>query len=256
MIPEKYSSPPQAPLTFCATVESIFEDNKRLCDNTKAVLDELVATITPKGATFDNVLRPLAQDEDERQLVSSVLGLYLKVSTDPAVREASAQAEIARSNFMIDCGMREDVFRLVDSVFQKNEATVDPESRKLLVEERRNYVRNGLALSSQSGRDRLKEIQKRLTTIRTEFAKNLDEEEEAIWFTPEELAGVPEDVLIGLDRGTGELEGKLKVTLKQTDIDPLMQFAVSSETRRETFIRSINKVHILPVYLRPTLTIG
>ena len=158
MILEKYSSPPQAPLIFSATTESILEDNKRICDNTKAVLDKLVTTITPKEASFEHVLRPIAQDENERQLVSGVLGLYLKVSPDPAIREAAAKAEKERSHFLIDCAAREDVFRLVDSAFQKNEAAVDPESRKFLVEERRNYVRNGLSLSSQSERDRLTEI--------------------------------------------------------------------------------------------------
>ena len=209
MVPDKYCRPPQAPLTFLATVESIHEISTRVCHDTKVVLDKLVSKVTPDEATFENTLRPLAQDENARQLLSNVLGLYLKVSTSPDIRKASAEAESRVSHFMIDCGMREDVFHLIDSVFQKNE-NIDPESRKLLMEERRNYFRNGLALSSQLEKERLNEIQKRLSTIRTEFSNNLDEEDDGIWFTREELEGVPEDLLSELQPGTAE---SLKIRL-------------------------------------------
>jgi len=83
MIPDKYSNPPQAPLTFTATVESILEDSRILCANTKAFLDKIVAEITPEEAIFENVLRPFAQAESERQLISNVLGLYLKGNSFP-----------------------------------------------------------------------------------------------------------------------------------------------------------------------------
>lgn len=228
MTSNKYTNPPQTPIIFSATVESIVEDNKKLCDSTRAFLDRLVATIPHKEATFENVLLPIAQAENERQLVFGVLGLYLKVCPDPAMREASAKAQKESSHFTVESSMREDVFRLVDSVFQKNEA-VDPESRKLLVEERRNYVRNGLALPSKSDRDRLKEIRKRLSTITTDFSNNLDEEEHMIWFTPAELEGVSEDILSRLESGIGELKGKLKVTLDSPDVSSLMGMASSSK---------------------------
>lgn len=241
MIPGKYCNPPQAPLVFNATAASIHEDSKNVCDRTRSLLDTLVTSLTPDDATFANVLHPIALDENERSSVSSVLDLYEKVSADPALREAAAEAGKVRSHFLIDCGMREDVFRLVDAAFKKNEA-LDTESRKLLTEERRNYLRNGLALDTELERDRLKEIRKRLSTIASEFGRNIDEEGSAMWFTRDELQGVPEDVLNGLECGTGEFEGKLSVTFKDPDYGPLMQFARSSETREKAFKQRENAV--------------
>ena len=41
--------------------------------------------------------------------------------------------------------MREDVYKLVDAVLNKNE-TLDPESRRLLEKEHKDFIRNGLGL--------------------------------------------------------------------------------------------------------------
>ena len=68
-----------------------------------------------------------------------------------------------------------------------------------------------------------------------------------MFFTREELEGVPENVLSGLDRGTRELKGKLKVELAKTDIGLLMRFALPPETRKEILTRQIYKVETFAV---------
>ncbi|KAF2636763.1 peptidase family M3 [Massarina eburnea CBS 473.64] len=231
MLHRNHAVPPQAPVIFTATVQSIHQDNKIICDNTRALLNSLTKNVTPEEATFNNVLRPLANDENQRQLVSNMLSLHLKVSTDPALREASAEAEKERSHFMIDCTAREDIFRLIESVYQKNQ-DLDTESIKLLREERRRYIRNGLGLPSETERRRLKDIRKRLGTISSKFIQNLDDVQHEIWLSPEELAGVPDAVVDRLGRGVGCFEGKVKITSKESDIGPLMQFVLSPEVRR------------------------
>ncbi len=237
MAPADFTSPPQAPRTFSATAESILADSKRIREGTRALLDRLVATVSPEAATFENVLRPIAEDENQRLALCGVLDIYQKVSTDRAIREASSEAEREMSHFMIDCLTREDVFRLVDAVFHKNEP-IPSESQKFLREERRTYMRNGLALTQQADKDRLKEIRKRLSTISNEFGRNLDEEDQGIWLAPEELQGTPNDTIGGLDVGTGNLEGKLKVPFHGPEFTSVMQFAESEETRKKIFIKS------------------
>jgi metallopeptidase MepB len=245
MVPDKYKKPPQAPPLFTGTKQSIIEDAKKGCDRTRAMLDKLVAEETPKGAksTFASVMGPQMEDENEVGLTAGILGFYQYVSGDAALRDSSTEAEKLMDDFAIECSMREDVFKLVEGVHnRKDSQTLDPESLRLLEKEYKAYIRNGLALPAGEKRDRFKEIKKRLSQLSIEFQKNLNEEDGGIWLTPNQLDGVSEDVVSGLEKGTGENEGKVKLSFKYPDLFPTLKFAVDPETRRQVFVNNENKV--------------
>ena len=84
---------------------------------------------------------------------------------------------------------------------------------------------------------------KRLSILAIDFSKHLNEESGGIWFTPEELLGVPEDVLSGLKKGepSSENEGKLFLTYKYPDLFPTLKYAVSAETRKRVWLGNENK---------------
>ncbi|KAI0097403.1 Metalloprotease [Hypoxylon sp. NC0597] len=246
MAPDKYKNPPQAPPTFTGTKESIVKDAKSICDTTRSLLDNLVANVPADKASFASVLAPIAEDEDQAQLNTRILGFYQYVSADTDLRNASTEAEKIMDEFSIECNMREDVFRLVDAAFgsqKSKEPDLDAESLRLLEKERKSYIRNGLGLPQGPQRDRFKEIKKRLSQISIEFQKNLNEENGGLWFTKEELDGVPGDVVDGLEKGTGENEGKLKLSFKYPDLFPTLKFAKNPETRKKVFIANENKVN-------------
>ena len=245
MAPEKYKNPPQAPPTFIGTKESIVADAKSLCDTTRTLLDKVVAEVSADKASFASVLVPQIEDENQAQINGRILGFYQYVSGDAELRNASTEAEKLMDDFSIECSMREDVFQLVEAAFKAqkdNEPDLDPESLRLLEKERKGYVRNGLGLPQGPQRDRFKEIKKRLSQIGIQFQKTLNEENGGLWFTREDLDGVPEDVLDGLDKGTGENEGKIKLSFKYPDLFPTLKFAKNPETRKKVFIANENKV--------------
>ena len=240
MAPEHLRRPPQAPPLFTATTESILNDAKRLIETSRKVQDGIVANTSPDNASFASVLKLLAHDENVMALESSILGFYQAVSTEQKLRDTSSKAEELMDDFFIESSMREDIFKLVDAVLKKNES-LDPESRRLLEKEHQSFIRNGLGLPAGPKRDRFKEIKKRLSLISIEFGKNLNEENGGIWFTPEELDGVPEDVLSGLKKGEGENEGKLWLTFKYPDLFPTMKYAKNPETRKKVMVQNENK---------------
>lgn len=240
MAPAHLRQPPQAPPTFTATPQSVVADAERLLNTSRTIQDKIVADIKPDDATFANVLRPLAQDENVGALEAHILGFYQAVSTDQKLRDASSKAEELMDEFFIEAVMREDVFKLVDAALNKNE-DLDPESRRLLEKAHKDFVRNGLGLPAGPQRARFKEIKKRLSQLSIEFQKNLNEENGGIWFTPEELDGVPEDVTSGLKRGEGENAGKLWLTFKYPDLFPTMKYAKNSEVRKQVMVANENK---------------
>lgn len=240
MAPAKYLKAPQPPPTFTATKESLLEDTKRLCEKSKSIMDRIVEQIKEKDASFENVVLPMAVDENEASLENRIVGFYQAVSTDKALRDASTEAEKVMDEFSIEASMREDIYKLVEAAYQRKDE-LDPESQRLLEKERKSYIRNGLNIPAGPKRDRFKEIKKRLSQISTDFSKNLNEEDGGIWCTAEELKGVPQDVIDGLEKGTGEHAGKLKLSFKYPDLHPALKFALNADLRKKLFIENENK---------------
>jgi metallopeptidase MepB len=218
----KFKKPPQAPPLFTHTPESLMKDTDRLIAQSKGLMDMIVAENTRDNAKFKNVLLPMARDDDRMSLESHIIGFYQAVSTDAKLRDASTETEKKMDDFAIEASMREDLFGLVDSVYnkQKDDQGLDSESRRLLEKDHKGYIRMGLGIPAGEKRDRFKAIKKRLSELGITFQKNLNEEQGGIWFTHEELEGVPEDVVSDLKKGeTGsENDGKLFLTFKYPDL--------------------------------------
>lgn len=240
MAPAHLRRPPQAPPTFTATPQSVVADAERIIKTSRGVQDQVIGSVQATNATFANVLGPLSQDENVMALEAHILGFYQAVSVDQKLRDASSKAEELMDEFFIESAMREDIFKLVAEALNKNEP-LEPESRRLLEKEHKDFIRNGLGLPDGPERARFKEIKKRLSQLSIEFQKNLNEENGGIWFTLEQLDGVPEDVLSGLKKGEGENEGKVWLTFKYPDLFPTMKYAKNSEIRKQVMVANENK---------------
>ena len=242
MAPQPFQKPPQAPPVWTATPKSIIDDTKRLIERSRDVQDKVVADVKESKANFGDVILPQAYDNNAMGLESHIIGFYQSVSTDQALRDASTEAEQLFDDFSIESSMREDVYKLVEAAFQSKEK-LDPESQRLLEKERKGYIRNGLNIPVGEKRDRFKEIKKRLSQISIVFQKNLNEEKGALYFTKEDLDGVPEDLVNGLAKGEGEHEGKLKLTFKYPDLFPTLKYSKNAEVRQKVFIANENKIN-------------
>ncbi|KAF2455061.1 metallopeptidase MepB [Lineolata rhizophorae] len=242
MAPERYRTPPQAPPKFIATPSSLVEDTKRLIDRARNVQNEIARNVSSADASFSKVNLQMAHDDNKMSIESHIISFYQAVSTSQELRDASTEAEKLLDDWGIEASMREDMFKLVDATLQKNEP-LDPESRRLLEKEHKDYIRNGLNLPVGTKRDRFKEIKKRLSEISIIFQKNLNEEKGGLWLTRDELAGVPQDVLGNLEQGLGENEGKLRLTFKYPDLFPALKYAKSAATRQKIFVENENKVN-------------
>lgn len=241
MAPQALKKPPQAPPLFTGTPQSILEATKRLLEKSRSIEDKIVAEVKPQDADFQNVMLPMANDENEGGLETHIIGFYQSVSTDQELRDASTEAEKLMDNFSIESSMREDVYQLVEAVLEKGEK-LDPESQRLLEKTHKDYIRNGLGLPAGPKRDRYKEIKKRLSQLSIIFSKNLNEEVGGIWFTPEELEGVPKDVVSLFAKGEGENAGKLRMTFKYPDVIPTTKYAKNIATRKKAYIENENKL--------------
>jgi metallopeptidase MepB len=198
--------------------------------------------VTPENASFDNVILPMVRDDNKLGIEFRILEFYQSVSTNKELRDASSVAEKEMDDFSIESSMREDVFKLVDATLKKKEK-LDPESQRLLEKIHKMYVRNGLGVPAGPKRDRFKEIKKRISELQIAFQKTLNEENGGLWLTPEELEGVPEDVIGNLKKGEGEHAGKVWLTFKYPDLFPTLKYAKRADIREKYHVANENKVN-------------
>ena len=240
MASSQFKSPPQAPPLFIASADSIIFDTKKLIDKSRKIQDSVANDVSDNEATFENVMLPMAQDENYMSLEAHILGFYQAVSTSKELRDASTEADKLFEDFSIESAMREDVFKKVDRTLKANEA-LDPESKRLLEKDHKSYVRNGLGIPAGSQRDRFKEIKKRLSEISITFQKRLNEENGGLWFFREQLEGVPKDLIDNFEVGAGANEGKVRVTFKYPDLFPVSKYARNADVRQQLFVANENK---------------
>lgn len=212
-----------------------------MIEKSRGVEDKIVAEVEAQDADFKNIMLPMALDDNEGGLTWHIIDFYQAVSTNQELRDASTEGEKLMDDFSIESSMREDVFRLVEAALKKEEK-LDPESHRLLEKKHKDYIRNGLGLPAGPKRDRYKEIKKRISTLQITFSKNLNEEIGGIWFDPEELEGVPDDVMSLFAKGEGENAGKVKMTFKYPDVFPTLKYAKNPATRKKVYLANENKM--------------
>lgn len=237
--------PPQAPTVFNYTPQSIADITDSITARMRAVTDKVVAETTVENATFDNTLRPILQVQnlvDPERYPILLMGF---LHPDAAIVKAASKSEAALNDLDIELHMRQDMFDRVNAVYQRREsAGLDPEALYTLEKMHKKYIDAGLLIPVGASRDRFKQTQLDINRLCDEAKSNINSEAGGIFFTPEELEGVPEDALKihDLERGTGENEGKVKVGFKRDVYTPVMAYATRAETRRDYYIASQNKV--------------
>ncbi|KAF2433676.1 zincin [Tothia fuscella] len=206
-------TPPQIPLAFEATPTSIEED------------------------------MGFAIEKSRQVQPSHILVFYKDVSPDPQVRNALRKAKTLLDDFAVETAMCEKLFCVVNAVTSKSTEDLDPESLHFLQKKKREFIRSGIDIPIGPKRDRFKEIASRLSHLSNDFGQNIaaSSDDTGVWFTLQELNGVPQNVLSALENGQGDFEGKLRVSFRYPDLFPTLKHAKNGDTRKRLYIANENK---------------
>ncbi|MBI4678629.1 MAG: Zn-dependent oligopeptidase [Elusimicrobia bacterium] len=197
---------------------------------------DAVAAIPAEARTFENTVLALERAESDFQDSYLPLRFLNEVSPDGRQRRMSDAIERRTSRFWLAYGDREDLYRAT-----KDLAALGPRlegmDKKLLEDALRGYEYRGMGLAPDQ-RARLKSINQRLSDLRQEFSKNLAGIFDGIEVTREQLYGLPEDYIKGLDKTA---DGKYRVTLDYPTYFPFMKYAKDPALRKELFLKAENK---------------
>ncbi|KAI9197197.1 Thimet oligopeptidase [Polychytrium aggregatum] len=189
-----------------------------------------------KSKSFSSSFGQLAQCDNDITGELSVVQFLKHISTEPEVRATSTAVSQQIQSAQIEISMRSDVYRSLLSTPVSAQTHPDGDEDSRLVEKTlQDYERNGLGLS-QDRQDRLRKLRMRISELCLEFSKNLADDRTVVKLTRDELEGLPEAFLQGLEKATEDGIDKYIVTMKYPDIIPVMKLAKRDETRKRLYI--------------------
>lgn len=209
-------------------------------DRCDAAIAAIVA-IPHKQRTFANTMLALEEAGDEISTISSAYTFMAYVHADAPMREAAHEWEQKLDSYSIGLAFRDDLYEATRAFAETEEAaTLTGEDARLLERELRDYRRNGFELPPEE-RERIRELFEKLVALGVDFRKAIDEWDDGILVTRDELAGLPDAYIDALatERVDGEI--RYKVSLDYPEIFPFLANAESRERRRELFEKDQRK---------------
>uniref|UniRef100_A0A8C9THT8 Neurolysin (metallopeptidase M3 family) n=1 Tax=Scleropages formosus TaxID=113540 RepID=A0A8C9THT8_SCLFO len=198
----------------------------KLIQRIKKIYDSIGALDLDK-VSFENTLKPLADAKMEYTVSRHVLDFPQYVSPCSRARSASTEADKKLSEFDVEMSMRNDVFQRLLALQQLND--LKPEAKRLMERLINLGRRKGLHLPKNI-QEEIKSISKLISKLSIDFNKNLNEDNTYLLFGEDELDGMSESYMNGLEKTE---DGLFKVTLKYPHYFPLMKRCCVPETRQK-----------------------
>ncbi len=199
----------------------------RAIAESEAVVAKLVTAVAQR--TYENTLHPFEKITDILAGNHTDYTFMGYVHTDKDVRAAAKSAEEKRNKWVSDVYFRDDVYEAV------KEYSSTEEAQSLLGEKARllEFVLRDLRLAGHEldpeAREAVKEKTQRLIELEVRFQHNIDEWEDWILCDRDDLDGLPDAFIDGLE--TDEETGKYKVTIAYPHLIPFNENAKRRDLR-------------------------
>jgi peptidyl-dipeptidase Dcp len=197
-------------------------------------------TENPIPPTFKNTIEALAFSGELLDRVSSIFFNLNSAETNDEIQKIAQKISPLLSEFSNDIVLNQKLFKRIKTVFENNDKfLLNPEQKTLLLKYYKNFIRNGANLS-ESNKNKLREIDKKLAKLKLDFSQNVLKDTNEF-----ELLILDESDLKGLPNGAKEAakllaEQKNKkgwlFTLDYPSYIPVMTYAENRELRKKLSI--------------------
>ena len=238
-MPDRDPSTPPFDFTR-ATPASVAAGAEAAIAASEAMLAALVAA--PAGArTFANTVVALDVVRDRMQVAGGEFGFLSNVAPDDGLRHAAREVQRRLRLASTAIGFREDVYAALRAYGDTPEArALQGVDARLLERTLRDYRRNGLDLDAAS-RARVRALRERLVALGVDFARNIDEYDDALLLARDELEGLPESYVARLEQVATAAGTRYRVSLDYPEFTPFMEAAEREPLRRALFLKGHNQ---------------
>ncbi len=148
--------------------------------------------------TFENVLESLEFSGENLNRISSIFFNLNSAETNDEIQKIAQEVSPMLSEFANDIRLNEKLFKKIKTVFEnKDQLDLNKEQQMLLEKNYKAFVRNGANLNSEE-KERLREIDKKLSKLTLQFGENVLAESNAfelILKDKSQLKGLPDGVI-------------------------------------------------------------
>lgn len=198
--------------------------------------------ILPEHRTYENTVYALERSDGEYGDKLRQIHLLGEVSPKEAVRQAATDIAIEISSQLVDIEYDRDIYTSLLEYYEGNFADekkkLGREDIKLLEETIREYRRMGFDLPDNDQK-KLKTLLKKASKLGEQFRKNINDYNDYILCTKEELNGLSDRLIESLPKD--QATGKYMVTLQYPHLFPYMAFATDRTKRKELAEKNLQK---------------
>lgn len=185
--------------------------------------DQIVASAVDASTepSYATVLQPLDDVYDLMMRTSGQTAFMGYVHPDKAVRDAGNAAEERLQKWGVELIFRPELYRAVKSFSETAEAAgLEDEQRRFLEFWLRDLRKAGHELDEQT-RAEVKRHTERMVEVGIAFQRNIDEHQDHLVVSREDLLGLPDSYVENLE--PGDEEGTYKIGLSYPDVIPFME---------------------------------
>jgi metallopeptidase MepB len=243
-ITEMAASAKPQPMPRILPASEVVPTMRQMLQEQVAVFDHITKTVSPLEATFANVIKPLINIENEIQGRIAVIAMLRYASPDPAAREASDEAIMYMREAGSGITAKKEVYLLVKAVKDKSEQ-LSVEDAKYLDSLMQEFKRSGHGrLDDEHVRIYL-DRRNRIDDLRRQYNRNIRNNKEGLWFSLEELDGVPVHDLARFATANADQVGdsdRRFVRFTRADINAVLQYAKLHMTRKKMYVANEQKL--------------
>lgn len=207
-----------------------------------------IKNILPEKRTYLNTLYALERCDDMFESFFGKLGLLGEVSPKKEVRDRAHAVSMEASQKLIDIeydrGMYIALLEYYEGNYQDEKKSLRKEDIKLLEETLREYRRMGFDLPDAKQK-KLKQLLKKTSKLSTDFRKNINDYQDYILCTEEELAGLSQRFIQSLPKhlpdGKAGTDGRYIVSLQYPHLFPFLSEATDRNKRKELANKNLQK---------------
>jgi metallopeptidase MepB len=248
------SLPPQPRPKLIAT-EDIVDVTRAHIQSLHIIRNEIVRGVKTEDATFENVVKPLANAQHAIESSSGMIAVLRYASPDASARKAAEEARNLWNKAFSEFSDRHDIYLLLQAVKNRNEA-LDAESTKYLDELLDDFVRCGHGSLTAEGVLEYVTRRNRIDKLRSEFTRNVRNASGGIWFSETELDGVLQQDLArfhaaGKARTDKPIDDTKAwfVSLSKHDVTTVLQYARNANVRQRVYLANHSKLaEKLPIF--------
>lgn len=191
---------------------------------------EAIKKIPKEKRTFENTILAFEKSDYEVSHLMGKADFLMYVSPDARTRNTAQKVIDRLQHKLLDLYYDQDLYSAIKE-YVPNKGTLSSLDKKLYEDIVDDFRRAGFDLSDNKRKKLISNV-KELQKLSNAFQKNINEYEDYILVTKEELRGLPKTYIESLKK---DKTGKYKISLSVPDYVPYMRHAENSKKRKELF---------------------